>query len=82
MKDIGVLLDTKLYCYSQADHVIKQVIPMLGPIYCTMFYFFTFDTLVTLFCALVRSKLQSAIVAWHFVTSTESSKIERVKKVC
>ena len=39
------------------------------------------DTLVTVCCAVVRSNLQYASIAWNFVTLTESSKIGRVHKI-
>ena len=37
-------------------------------------------TLVTLYCALERSKLELISVAWNNVTVTHSSKIERVQR--
>ena len=42
-------------------------------------YFPSIDTLVTLYCTLVRSELEFASVAWNSVTPTDSSKIEAVQ---
>ena len=42
--------------------------------------FSSIDTVVTLNCALIRSKLEFVSVSWNYLTLNDSSKIEKVQK--
>jgi hypothetical protein len=76
----AVLLNTKLYFHTRVDHIDAQGLQMSGLIYYVTSSVSTIDRLFIIYCALVRSKLQSASVAWNSVTSTDSSETERVQR--
>jgi hypothetical protein len=77
-KDLGVLLDCKLYFHHHTYNVLFQGLKMLGLIRCITSSFSTLDSLHVLYSSLVRSKLVYASVFWNFVSSSDSSKPERI----
>jgi len=80
VKDPGVFLDRGLYFHSHVGHIVAQAFRVLGLICYIMSSISSTDTLVTMYYALVHSKLELASVAWNSVMLTDSSKTERVQK--
>jgi hypothetical protein len=78
VKDLGVLLDSKLLFHHHADHVFSQSLKMLGII--RTFSFSTFDSCLLLYVTVVRSKLEYASPVWNSITTTDASKLERVQQ--
>ena len=72
VKDLGMLLDCKLHFHYHVDHTVALAFKILGLLS-------SIDTLVKLYCALVRSKLEFAPASWNSMILTDSSKIERVQ---
>jgi len=60
VKDLGVLLDYRLYFRNQVGHTVAQAFRVLGLIRYITSSFSSTDTLNTVYCALVRSKLEFA----------------------
>jgi hypothetical protein len=54
---------------------------MLGLIQYFTSSFSSSDSLLVLYSTYVQSKLENATVAWKSITSTESSKLERIKRI-
>jgi hypothetical protein len=82
VKDLGVLLDSKLYFHHHVDYISSQGLKMLGLILYITSSFSTPHSLSVLYTTLVRHKLEYASVAWNSITSTDSSKLERVQIKC
>jgi hypothetical protein len=55
MKDLGVMLDSKLYFHSHVDYVHSQGLRILGLVRYIAYNFSSLDSLVVLYNALVRS---------------------------
>jgi hypothetical protein len=79
VKDLGVLLDSKLYFHHHVDYISSQGLKMLGFIRYITSSFSTPHSLSVLYTTFVRPKLEYASVAWNSVTSTDSSKLERLQ---
>jgi hypothetical protein len=77
VKDLGVLLDCKLYFHQHGDYILSQGLKMLGLIRYITSSFTTLESLLVLYSSLVRSKLEYASVDWN---STDSAKLERIKR--
>jgi hypothetical protein len=77
-KDLGVLLDCKLYFHQHTDYIFSQDLNMLGLIQYIMSSFSTLDSHLVLYSTRVQSKLKNASVAWKSIKSTDSSKLERI----
>jgi hypothetical protein len=60
IKDLGVMLDSKLYFHSHVYYVHSQRLRILGIIRYITYNFSSLDSLVVLYNALVRSKLEYA----------------------
>jgi hypothetical protein len=80
VKDLGVLLDCKLYFHHHSDYISSQGLKMLGLIRYITSSFSTPHSLSVLYTTLVRPNLEYASVAWNSITSTGLSKLERVKE--
>jgi hypothetical protein len=79
VKDLGVLLDCKLYFHQHIDYIFSQCLKMSCLIRYITSSFSTLDSLLVLYCTLFRSKLEYASVVWNSITSTDSSKLERIQ---
>jgi hypothetical protein len=62
MKDLGVMVDSKLYFHCQVDFVYSQALRTLGLIRLITYNFSSLDSLVVLYSALIRSKFEYASV--------------------
>jgi hypothetical protein len=80
IKDLGVMLDSKLYFHCHVDFVYSQALRTLGLIRFITYNFSSLDSLVVLYIALIRSKLEYASVVWNKLTLTDSNKIENFQK--
>jgi hypothetical protein len=58
IKDLGVMLDSKLYFHCHVDFVYSQALRTLGLIRFITYNFSSLDSLVVLYIALIRSKLE------------------------
>jgi hypothetical protein len=58
IKDLGVVLDSKLYFHCHVDFVYSQALRTLGLIRFITYNLFFLDSLVVLYIALIRSKLE------------------------
>jgi hypothetical protein len=78
VKDLGVLLDAKLYFHHHIDYrpMSSQLIKMLGLIRYITSTFFIPHNLTALYTTLVWPKLEYVSVAWNSITSIDSSKLE------
>lgn len=80
IRDLGVLLDSKLYFHYHVDFIRSQSLKMIGLIRSITYSFSTPDSLLVLYYTLVRSRLEYASVAWNSITNTDSKKIENIQK--
>jgi hypothetical protein len=80
IKDLGVYIDCKLHFHQHVDYLFCHAMKLLGLIHTLTFSFSTLNSLLMLFFALGKSKLEYASVAWNSVTATDSNKLERVRK--
>jgi hypothetical protein len=65
VKDVGVLLDCKLYFHQYIDCILSKGLKMLGLIRYITSSFSTIESLLVLYSSLVRSKLEYASVIWN-----------------
>jgi hypothetical protein len=78
-KDLGVMVDSKLYFHCHVDFVYSQAQRTLGLIRFVTYIFSSLDSLVVLYVALIRSKLEYASVVLNKLTLTDSNKIENIQ---
>jgi hypothetical protein len=79
IKDLGVMLDSKLYFHCHVDFVYSQALRILGLVRFITYNFSSLDSLVVLYIALIRSKPEYASIVWNKLTSTDSNKIENIQ---
>jgi hypothetical protein len=80
IKDLGVMLDSKLYFHHHVDFVHSQALRTLGLIRYATYNFSSLDCLVVLHHSLIRSKLEYASVVWNNLSLTDSNKTENIQK--
>jgi hypothetical protein len=80
IKDLGVMVDSKLYFHCHVDFVYSQALRALGFIRFITYNFSSLDSLVVLYIALIRFKLEYASVVWNKLTLTDSNKIENKQR--
>jgi hypothetical protein len=74
-KDLGVMVDSKLYFHCHADFVYSQALRALGLIRFITYNFSSLDNLVVLHIALIRSKLEYASAVRNKLALTDSNRI-------
>jgi hypothetical protein len=80
IKDLGVMLNTKLYFHCHANFVHSHVLWTLGLKRYITYNFCSWDSLVVLDTALIRSKLEYASVICNNLILTDSNKIWNIKR--
>jgi hypothetical protein len=80
IKDLGLMVDSKLYFHCHVDFVYSQALRTLGLIRFVAYNFSSLDSLVVFYIALIRSKLEYATVVWNKLTSTDSDKMENIQR--
>jgi hypothetical protein len=80
VKDLGILLYSKLYFHSHVDWIFSQSLNVLGLIRYIIFSSSALDGLMILYNALVRSKLEYDSVAWNSAALIDSSKLEIIPR--
>jgi hypothetical protein len=82
VKDLGDLLDCKLYFHQHINYIFSQGLKMLGLIRYITSSFFSLDSLLVLYSTLVRSKIEYASVVWNSITIiiTDFAKLERIQR--
>ena len=66
--------------HNHVDYIFSQTIRLLGLIRSVTFSFSSLQSLLMLYCTLVTPKLEYASVAWNSITSTDTSKLERIQR--
>jgi hypothetical protein len=80
IKDLGVHIDSKLHFHQHVHFSFSHTMKLLGWIRIITFSFSALDSLLMLYIATVRSKLEYATVVWNSITNTDSNKLERVQR--
>jgi hypothetical protein len=80
IKDLGIMLDSKLYFHRHADFVYSQALRTLGLIRYVTHNFSSLDYVVVLYNSLIGSKLEYASVVWNNLSLTDSNKIENIQR--
>jgi hypothetical protein len=71
IKDLGVFIDARLHFHDHINYLFSQSIKLLGLVRNITFNFSSLECMLTLYIALVRSKLEHASVVWNSITSTD-----------
>lgn len=79
MRDLGVIIDSKLSYNNHIDYIVRGAFKNLGFIKRSCKYFKSEKTLINLFNSLVRSKLEYASIVWDGYTESNKKKIEKVQ---
>jgi hypothetical protein len=74
------MLDSKLYFHCHVDLGYSQALRTLGLIRFITYNFSSLDSIVVLYIALIRSKLQYASVVWNKLTLTDPNKTENIQR--
>ena len=78
--DLGVIFDSKLTFRFHIEHVISECFKTLGYIYRNTKEFTESKTLMSLYTALVRPKIDYACVIWFPYHATWISQLERIQR--
>jgi hypothetical protein len=68
MKDLGVMLDSKLHFHCYVDYVHSQALRILGLIRYITYKSSSLDSIIALYNALIKSRLEYASVVWNSLT--------------
>jgi hypothetical protein len=74
------MVDSKLHFHCHVDFECSQALRTLGLIRFITNNLSSLESLVILYIALIRSKLEYASVVWNKLTSTDSNKIENIQR--
>jgi hypothetical protein len=80
IKDLGVMLDSKLYFHRHVDFTYSQALSTLGLIRYVTYNFSSLDYVVVLYNYLIRSKLEYASVVWNNLSLIDSNKLENIQR--
>lgn len=80
IRDLGVVMDSKLKFTSHIDSIVKKSARMLGFIRRNTKGFLSPQTKIILYCALVRSHLEYSSVVWTPLYSIYSQRIESIQR--
>jgi hypothetical protein len=80
IKDLGVILDSKLNFHCHVDFVYSQALRTLGLISYITHNFCSLDSLLVLYHVIIRSKLEYASVVWNNLTLTDPNKLENIQR--
>lgn len=80
VKDLGVLFDPKLRFHKHVTKKVNEAMRLLGFIKRNSFYYRSQSTVLTLFNAFVRSKLEYCSVVWNPHSQNRIDQIERPQK--
>lgn len=80
IRDLGVLIDSKLKFEKHIDYAVNKAYKMLGFLMRTTVRFLNIKCIISLYNALVRSHLEYNSSVWSPYQTTYVSKIEKVQK--
>lgn len=80
VKDLGILLDSKLSFRDHIAFISAKASKNLGFLFRVAKHFTDIRCLKTLYCSLVRSTLEYAAVVWSPYYQNESQRIESIQK--
>lgn len=80
IKDLGVVLDSKLKYLAQYNQIVKKAAQMLGFLKRNTKEFKKPSTKITLYNALVRSVLEYASIVWNPTYSVHTQRIESIQR--
>jgi hypothetical protein len=80
VKDLGVMLDRKLYFHRYVDYLYSQALKLLGLIHLITYNCSSLGSLKVLYIALIRSKLEYASVVWNNLTLADSNKVKILRR--
>jgi hypothetical protein len=81
VKDLGVMLDSKLHFHRHVDYLHSQALKLLALIRFITNNFSSLDSLKVLYITLILSKLVYASVVWYNITLADSNKLESTQKI-
>jgi hypothetical protein len=80
IEDLGIFIDAKLHFHDHINYIFSHCIKLLDLVSNITLNFSSLECMLTLYIALVRSKLEYASVVWNSITSTDAKKLERIQK--
>lgn len=80
IKDLGVILDSKLSFNAHIDHIVSRAFKLLGFVWRNCKSFKGKDALITTYSSLVRSILEYCSNVWNPQYKCHHDRIERVQK--
>jgi hypothetical protein len=80
IKDLGVYIDSKLHFHQHVDFLFSHTMKLLGLIRTITFSFSTLDSLLMLYIAIVRSKLEYAALTGILSRIPTPNKLKRIQR--